>query len=51
VKPSASRYSKYLLSLAANIRKLRLENKLTQQELAEDIDVELRLIRPVALTK
>lgn len=45
MKPSASRYSQHLKLLSANIRKLRLEAKLTQMQLSEKVDIEFKYLQ------
>lgn len=45
MRPLVTQYLQELHFLAANIKKLRLETKLTQYELAEKINVELRYLQ------
>lgn len=45
MKPAASRHFQQLQSLSANIKRIRVELKLTQMELSEKADVELQYLQ------
>lgn len=45
MKPSAKRFAKQLQCLAANIKRLRKESDLTQMQLAEVVDIELKYLQ------
>lgn len=45
MKPSAKRFAKQLQCLAANIKRLRKELNLTQMQLAEMVDIELKYLQ------
>ena len=45
MKPSAKRFAKQLQCLAANIKRLRKEFNLTQMQLAEMVDIEIKYLQ------
>jgi len=45
MKPSAKRFAQQLQCLAANIKRLRKKSNLTQMQLAEVVDIELKYLQ------